>query len=66
MNPSDYNYAHFPEDLDAPVFERFKTHMSVGDRAPDGELVDIADGSSVTLSELWKQGLLVMEFGSLT
>jgi hypothetical protein len=61
-----YNYASFPLDMDGADFEAFPRFMQVGDRAPDGELVDAADGTTVKLSSLWRSGPLVIEFGSFT
>ena len=70
MNPEDYNYERFDEfvlsgEVDG-VFERFKQINPAGDRAPDGTLTALDDGSAVSLSELWSQGPVVLEFGSFT
>lgn len=62
----DYNYAHFPEDLEEPVFEAFKAHLKAGERAPTGTLVDAHSGDEVRLATLWRAPLVVLEFGSLT
>lgn len=61
----DYNRAHFPRDLDDAAFAGFKSALEAGERAPDGTLVDAADGAAVKLSKLWRDPLVV-EFGSHT
>jgi len=61
-----YNYASFPVDGDQETFDAFPTGLRTGDRAPDGTLTDVADGSVATLSSFWKKTPLVIEFGSLT
>ncbi len=61
----DYNRAHFPLDLDESLFTGFKACLKAGERAPDGHLVDAADGSAVRLSKLWRDPLII-EFGSFT
>jgi len=61
-----YNYECFPQDLDAQAFKDFATAAPVGTPAPGGELVDLGSGETVTLASLWKQGPLLLEFGSIT
>lgn len=61
-----YNYHHFPEDLDRELFAAFRDHLVVGDRAPDGALIDLASNAPVQLSQLWRSGPLILEFGSLS
>jgi len=61
-----YNYAHFPLDLDGPVFSAFPQILRVGTEAPDGELIRLGDGARVHLSEYWKACPAVIEFGSVT
>ena len=63
---SEYNYPHFPLDMDGHDFTRFPEFLKVGERAPDGELTDAATGERVRLSSLWKPGPAVIEFGSIT
>ena len=63
---SDYNYSVFPLDMEQSTFEAFPGVMTVGQRAPGGDLVDAASGEPVSLTSLWRSGPLVMEFGSLT
>ncbi len=63
---SDYNYASFPLTMSDEDFARFPGLMKAGDPAPDGELVDAADGRAVKLSDYWREGPLVVEFGSIT
>jgi hypothetical protein len=52
--------------MDMEDFERFPGVLKAGEPAPDGELVNAADGRRVRLSECWRSGPVVMEFGSIT
>ncbi len=61
-----YNYAHFPRDLDGPLFTAFPTILRVGTEAPDGELIRLDDGARVRLAEYWNANPAVIEFGSVT
>ena len=63
---ADYNYASFPLDLEDDLFQQFPSVLKVGGPAPDGGLTDVADGRRVLLSDFWKTGPLVLEFGSIT
>lgn len=64
---AEYNYSSFPLDMDMPYFMGFREDApSPGESAPDGELTNAATGERVILSELWKKGHLVIEFGSIT
>ena len=63
---SEYNYADFPLDTDREAFVGFPDALTVGQSAPDGELVDAADGRRVRLSDYWRTGPLMIEFGSVT
>lgn len=60
----DYNYASFPADMDMATFNGFRDHIRPGMKAPDGELTDAATGERVRLSDFWKGGPLIVEFGS--
>ena len=57
-----YNYADFRGEED---FDAFTLRPHAGERAPDATLTDL-DGQPVTLSSLWREHALVMEFGSYT
>ncbi len=61
-----YNYESFPLDMDEADFSRYPEIHHVGDPAPDGTLVDAADGNRVKLFDYLKKGPLVIEFGSIT
>ncbi len=63
---SEYNYASFPLTMSDEDFARFPGLMKAGQPAPDGELVNAADGRTVKLSDYWSEGPLVVEFGSIT
>ena len=60
------NYAHFPQDLDGPLFTAFPQILRVGTQASDGELIRLDDGARVRLSEYWRASPAIMEFGSVT
>ena len=59
-----YNYESFPIDMDAAVFVGFPDHIRPGMRAPDGAVVDVSRGREVRLSDFWRGGPLIVEFGS--
>ena len=63
---SEYNYASFPLTMSGEDFAGFPGLMKVGQSAPDGELVNAADSRTVKLSDYWRDGPLVVEFGSIT
>lgn len=64
---TDYNYVDFRLEKELPVIESFPAHnLKVGMRAPDGELIDLEFGSKVRLRELWREAILLIEFGSYT
>lgn len=66
MSRRPYNYPSFPLDMEEDVFQAFPHALKVGQPAPDGEAVSLAGGDRVRLSDLWRQGMLVLEFGSIT
>jgi len=57
-----YNYAVFRGEED---FDAFMLRPHVGEHSPDATLTDL-DGQPVTLSSLWREHALMMEFGSYT
>lgn len=62
----EYNYAAFDYPTEIKVFDPFPQHLHVNERAPDFEFEDAATGNKVRLSDLWKKGLVVAEWGSFT
>jgi hypothetical protein len=66
---SAYNYERFDEYVESGADDRefgaFPNMLHAGERAPDGEL-QLLDGESVRLSELWRERGIVLEFGSFT
>ncbi len=66
----DYNYARFDEYVESGQddleFSSFADHLHVGMAAPDATLTRLDDGVSVSLSELWSDRHLIIEFGSFT
>ena len=63
---SVYNYLNFPLDADMQDFVAFPEGPRVASKAPDGELIDVRDGRRVLLSEYFRNGVTVIEFGSYT
>ena len=63
---SEYNYPNFPLDMAESDFADFPRLLAVEQRAPDGELIDAADARTVRLADHWRDGPLVIEFGSIT
>ena len=57
-----YNYSDFV----GSDFLPFRTHLPVGSAAPDFEAKSLENGERVKLSEYWKSGDVLIEFGSLT
>lgn len=62
----DYNYVDFVLKREIPPFIEFRNRLHVGDKAPDFELLRLDDGEKVKLSEYWRDGACVIEFGSFT
>ena len=60
----DYNYPVFLPEADDD-FAGFAEHLKVGQPAPDFAMTTL-DGHRVSLSESWRGGDVVLEFGSLT
>lgn len=66
MSTEAYNYPVFPPENDVEAFARFGEHLKVGQHAPDPELIDLETSARVRLSSLTRQGMTIVEFGSLT
>lgn len=67
MAVEGYNYSDFDMDREAPVIEAFaQVPIRVGTRAPSYTLEDLATGEPVEMSELWRNSLVIIEFGSFT
>ncbi len=64
MSDDGYNYPIFEgqDDLD---FDGFSRLIHPGEKAPDAVLTDL-EGAQVTLSSLWQEHHLMLEFGSYT
>lgn len=62
----EYNYSVFDMQREVAPFESFPDNLHVGQRAPSFELEGLNDGSAVALKDLWRDGFLVVEFGSFT
>ncbi len=63
---SDYNYPSFPLDMTAEDFQQFSEVLNIGDKAPDSQLINAADGSPISLSDYWSKEPVMIEFGSVT
>ncbi len=59
-----YNYASFGSG--GSDFLAFRTKLQVGASAPDFTATSLETGQPVQLSEFWRDGDLIIEFGSLT
>jgi hypothetical protein len=63
---SDYNTPDFPVESDVEDFARFPDIVKIGTTAPDTTLTDLDTGNPVQLRDLTRQGITILEFGSLT
>jgi len=66
MSLEEYNYAAFPPEDDVDAFAHFMEFLKVGQLAPDPELTELASGERMRLRSLIRQGMTIVEFGSLT
>ena len=67
---SEYNYPHFDRYVESGQddleFSSFASHLHVGMSAPNATLTRLDDKAPVSLSELWSDRHLIIEFGSFT
>lgn len=61
-----YNSSEFPVESDVEDFARFPDIVKVGSTAPDTELTDLDSGKLVSLRDVTREGITILEFGSLT
>ncbi len=61
-----YNYWSFPVESDVEDFRRFPEILNAGTTAPDTQLIDLDTGERVSLRDVVRNGVTVLEFGSLT
>ena len=67
MTPEEYNYSVFEMDREQPVIEAFsEVPLHPGMRAPSFPLEDLDSGELMEMKELWRDGLVIIEFGSFT
>jgi hypothetical protein len=66
MSSEEYNYAVFPPEDDVDAFAHFMEFLKVGQIAPDPELYPLDASEPLRLSSLTRQGMTIIEFGSLT
>jgi hypothetical protein len=65
VNEQPYNYSVF--DVSPNEFIEFAKHAPKATmRAPSFPVEDLATGQTIELSSLWKETIVVMEFGSFT
>jgi hypothetical protein len=57
-----YNYSEFT----GSDFLPFRTHLPVGSRAPDFAATLLGANQQIRISDFWKNGDVLIEFGSLT
>ena len=67
MSPEEYNYSVFDMDREQPIIDAFgEVTVRPGGRAPSYPLEDLENGATVEMKELWRDGLVIIEFGSFT
>jgi len=67
VTPEEYNYSVFEMDREQPVIEAFsEVPLHPGMRAPSFPLEDLDSGELMEMKELWRDGLVIIEFGSFT
>ena len=67
MKAEEYNYSTFDMEREQPVIQAFPENpVRPGTRAPSFPLEDLDSGETVEMSELWRDRLVVIEFGSFT
>jgi hypothetical protein len=67
MTREEYNYAVFDLDREQPVIDAMAHGpLHAGMRAPSFPLENLADGETVQMQDLWRDGLALIEFGSFT
>ena len=65
MKDQSYNYSTFaPHPKEFAEFA--KDAPKATERAPSFPLEDLATGATVEMKELWKQEIVLIEFGSFT
>ena len=65
MSDQTYNYSVF--DVSPEEFLHFATHApKVTMRAPAFVLEDLATSEKIEMKDLWRSGIVVVEFGSFT
>lgn len=67
MTPEEYNYSAFEMDREQPIIDAFsEVPLHPGTRAPSFSLEELDSGELVEMKELWRDGLVIIEFGSFT
>lgn len=65
MSDTKYNYPVF--EVSANEFINFaKNAPKVTMRAPSFRVEDLATGETIEMKSLWKEGIVIMEFGAFT
>jgi hypothetical protein len=67
VTPEEYNYSVFEMDREQPIIAAFSdVPLHPGTRAPSFPLEDLDSGELVQMQELWRDGPVIIEFGSFT
>ncbi len=67
MTPEEYNYSVFVMERELPVIQAFaENQIRPGTGAPSFALEDLDSGNTVEMKDLWRDGLVIIEFGSFT
>lgn len=67
MTPEEYNYSVFEMAREQPVIDAFgEVPLHPGTRAPSFSLEVLDSGELVEMEKLWRDGMVIIEFGSFT
>lgn len=67
VKSDEYNYASFNMQKEVGKFSKFQElALRTGVLAPDFLVEDLETGQTVHLKDLWRDGLVIIEFGSYT
>lgn len=67
MSEQAYNYTHFNPGAEAGKFLEFaRQGPLVTERAPSFPVEDLETGKIIEMKELWRKGVVVIEFGSFS
>lgn len=61
-----YNYSLFDLEEEMKPFADFGSAPNAGTQAPSFQLEELATGDMISMKDLWKKNLVIVEFGSFT